>query len=147
MIGVYVLLMLSPLKLLQAGGVYKWVDEKGKVHFGDRPKWGQESQEIKLKKNQAHGLLNQERGRLEKQQRLLDSFERQRSKKKKADADKKLARQKVVEECRRARHTLAKYQRSNVLYEDTPEGRRFLDQQQRDEEEALYKAFIDKNCQ
>lgn len=39
------------MPLLQAEEVYKWVDEYGKIHFGDKKPKGEEVEEVSIKIN------------------------------------------------------------------------------------------------
>jgi glutaredoxin len=52
-IGKWTVLLLTVLVLTdaQAGGIYKWTDEHGKVHFSDKKPAHLESSEVKLKIN------------------------------------------------------------------------------------------------
>ncbi len=47
----FLLLLMTTISCVVSAGVYKWIDENGKVHFSDKkPAW-LESKEVKLKVN------------------------------------------------------------------------------------------------
>ena len=43
-----VLALAASAQIVQADPVYKWVDEDGKVHFGDKPSTGHDSSQVKV---------------------------------------------------------------------------------------------------
>jgi hypothetical protein len=48
-----IIFFLLILPLLMAGGVYKWTDENGNVHFGDRPSNSKNAESIEVKTQKA----------------------------------------------------------------------------------------------
>lgn len=45
-------LLLAVAFAVSAGGVYRWTDEQGKVHFGDAPPRDRSSEEVQLRYNE-----------------------------------------------------------------------------------------------
>ena len=77
----YVTLLLFLLvPLANHAGVYKWIDDNGKVHYGDKPITTQPSVEINVDDSapapSLHGGLDQ-LSREEKRERLLQSMQAQ----------------------------------------------------------------------
>ena len=53
-----IILCLLLLPLLMAGGIYKWTDENGKVHFGDRPVDMNKAETVKIRKQQTGTMVS-----------------------------------------------------------------------------------------
>jgi len=79
------IILISPT--LAIGGVYKWTDEEGKIHFGDKPPTESSIEEIKIKDKPVHDkeLMQQN----EKQKKLLDIFEEEREERQERIEEKK----------------------------------------------------------
>ena len=139
-----ILLLLLPG--IAAAGVYKWTDENGKVHFGDRPpETG--AKEIPIK--QAPPAENRVRAReqLDRQQKLLDAYdeERQIKAKDRAKAEKLKARRE--KNCRIARARAEKYRTSTYLYEQDEAGnKKILSHAQRAAAEEKARADVAHWC-
>jgi hypothetical protein len=52
--GTFLCLLLF-LSVTASAGIYRWVDENGKVHFGDRPPQAVETENINLRYNTFSG--------------------------------------------------------------------------------------------
>ncbi len=68
-----------------AGGIYKWVDENAKVHYGDRPPQVGKGTELELKPQppteaatKARPIIGDSESWLSKQRKLLDVMEQDR---------------------------------------------------------------------
>jgi len=46
------------LPLLMAGGIYKWTDENGKVHFGDRPADINKAETVKIREQKTGSMVS-----------------------------------------------------------------------------------------
>ena len=132
--------------------VYKWVDEKGKVHFGDKPpsdNQGSERVEIKQveevekRVNQAPSAAQ----RLERQKRLLDSYATEREEKKQAAQKEKEEREKQQRRCVRAKHQLKRYKSAGYLYDLDKDGNRvvYSDEKRAKKTQDMERA-VQKNC-
>jgi len=128
-------------------GAYKWVDEEGRVHFGDRPTSTQ-AEQIKLKKNPKASLStapNAEQRRIT-QQRMLDVYRQEREAKKAAKQKQKEEALKIAQQCADARDNLRQYERSQ-LYENLPNGeRRYLSTKERKKAILQLKTNIKRHC-
>ncbi len=108
-------------------GVYRWVDENGKVHFTDRLPPGQKSQKVKVGKA---GSGEQKRGtasdaeRRKIQQKLLDSYRQDRQTKKEAAAKKRKTAQKREVRCAYAKNQLQEYRDASQIYVPQIDGSR-----------------------
>jgi hypothetical protein len=96
--------------------VYKWVDEDGQIHYGDKP-GNQNSKVINIKENRAASQADIQRE--SRRQRLLEVMteERQNKQTEKAEASK-LAKTKAMN-CDHTRKQLVTIENSSYLMEKT----------------------------
>lgn len=125
--------------------VYKWVDEKEKVVYGDKPP-SMDADEINIKKTPALDPAIKER--LEKQQKLLDVIQNDREEKnalKKAEKEKDDEQKKF---CKETREKYQKYKDAPFVYEETddPSNPKIYTDEERKAEELKYKNYIEENC-
>ena len=118
------------------GGVYKWIDKDGKVHYGDRPPQNSKAGEIAIRNGAATpgatpgpALSAQDRQR--KQQRLLDVFATERQERKAAANEKSKQSKALAARCAAARKNLGQAQDATYLYKESKSGERqiFSDQE------------------
>ena len=128
-----------------AGQIYKWVDENGKVHFGDRPKPENQATKVKVKKGNSISAPQGER--LRKQQLLLEHFERKRTQKREAEKKQEAKQAKFDAGCRNLRATLTNYENSRGIYIEKPDGTKsyLSDSQRRGEIERL-RGMLAEHC-
>ena len=142
-------ILLQALQLLtltvQAAEVYKWVDEKGAVHYEDHPT-AQASKKIVIKNTEKPDAAYQ--SELDKQSKLLKVYseEREEQQKQKAKVKAELA----VREgnCKQAQQNLAGIQTASYLYEPTndPFNPRILNQAERNTEIAKAEVAVHQWC-
>lgn len=104
-----------------AGEIYKWVDDNGNVHYGDRPQ-SNSAQTVKVRPH-SFGEENAQ-GRRRLQRRLLEAFEQERAQKREAQEQAKQEREKRDRQCQLAQTDLLNYQRGGVFYEVDADGNR-----------------------
>jgi hypothetical protein len=126
--------------------VYKWVDEQGKVHYGDRrPGADSDPSLIELPAAPSRDADHDERSL--RRQRLLDAFEVERDERRRAEAESAAARQERNRKCAQVRSELAKLERANIVYTRDEGGARiYMSDEERDEVAARGRAWIDKHC-
>ena len=100
--------------------IYKWEDENGKIHYGDKPPV-EDAESIELRS--APKADPNRNSRQEKQRRLLKLLEddRQVAKKKKAEA--KAAKAEREEKCLKARKDLQQVRDASFLYKKSEDPR------------------------
>ncbi len=128
-------------------GVYKWVDEQGKVHFSDRPTSAQ-ARQLKLKKSPQQGTsaVPNAAQRQITQQRMLDMYQQEREKREAARKKKKADAKKLAQRCANARDRLRRYE-SSRLYENLPNGeRRYFSEAEREKTISNLKGNIKRYC-
>jgi len=130
---------------VQAAEVFKWVDERGAVHYEDHPPT-QASKKIVINNSQKSDAVYQ--SELEKQNKLLKVYseEREEQQKQKAKVTAELAVWEV--NCKLARQNLTGIQTASYLYEPTndPFNPRILNQVDRNTEIAKAEAAVHQWC-
>ncbi len=105
--------------------VYKWVDEHGRVHYGDRPASKQTADRIEINTD-SDATVETDPGsdaeRKLKQQRLLQLFAEKREQKKKAEIDKKNEKITRQNECNKLIAYEKQILNSGYLYEEDERG-------------------------
>jgi hypothetical protein len=131
---------------VHAAGVYKWVDEQGRVHYGDRAP-GDSARELKIRPRGTTGPVPSETQRRERTRRLLDVFAEERRERKEQAERERQRRAQAVEYCARARDRLRNLERSSYVYELDRDGNRVvLSQARRDQALNEARAAIKRWC-
>jgi|GEM_PF-837305 len=118
-------LLTVPAYPLAAAQVYKWVDSKGRTHFGDKPPESDTSvTRIETPQSSSSAMAPDAGERRRKQQKLLNAFSSER--KEREDKRRKERQEKIVlkRKCAATRHNLALLQRANLLYRKDKDGNR-----------------------
>ena len=96
--------------------VYKWVDENGRVHYGDKP--GNDNS-LKMNINENQIMSEADLLRESRRQKLLDVLTKERQEKKRAQEESVQQKQDKKINCDQARNSLASLQSSTFLMEET----------------------------
>lgn len=124
------------LSLAVEATVYRWLDEQGRVQFGDRPPAHRQVEQIELKvppsapgnTSTPEQTLQQRR---EVQQKMLDAYRDEREQRQQRRQKRAAEQARRKRACVEARDRLRLYQSSGALYELEPDGsRRFLSAEQ-----------------
>lgn len=129
-------------------GVYKWVDEDGRVQFGDRPPPEvADSGEVKIRSQASTSAPAAQVDRKQARDRLLEQYKQEREEKKEAAAKLRSEKKKAKAMCSYAKSKLAEYLEHGVLYErGANQERKYLTDQQRDAEIVGARAEVKKWC-
>ena len=144
-------LFLSSLSLVaNAGKIYKWVDENGKVHYSDKPiKEG--AKELKVKSEiskerqqkaqaDARKLINQQ------YKRIFTQLETEQEEKRNTQ-QQAAHRQKLIATCNQARKQLEQLQMPVRIYKPGKNGEiEFLSDEERKVEQTKLKQGMNKHC-
>jgi hypothetical protein len=144
---VLLFIMLAPLSLY--AGVYKWVDDNGKVHYGDQPQSSQPSIEMNIDVTSPApvGSGEDQLTREEKRERLLQSMEEDRLEKHEQREKQKALRAQNRQKCNRYRDRMRHYQRANALYRLDKDGKRvYVSDSDRAKSTKKLQAQIDRYC-
>ena len=121
-------LLILPILILPIAvqaSVYKWVDENGKVHYGDQPKVSQPAVEMSIDDTSpALSPSNDGMSREEKRERLLESMEEDRLEKREKREQQQALKQQNRKKCNRYRDRMRHYERANSLYKLDRDGNR-----------------------
>jgi hypothetical protein len=141
-------LLLSWLLLpLAAGaqGLYKWVDEKGVVHYSDTPPAGKPGQKLNIAPPPPLDSQAPQRSR-SWQEQLQDSNERRHQEEKQQMEARQKARE-AEQKCLRARSALDSLQRDRPLYRVDQQGERvFMEDAERRRLAESWQQQADAHC-
>lgn len=128
--------------------VYRWVDERGKVHFSDRPNQGG-AQKLEINEPSDAAGIDQQRLDAERriqQEKLLDAYREERELRQQERRKAEEAERQRSTNCAYARNRLREYGNSR-LYEPLEDGgRRYLDSDERQREIDRVRASVEHWC-
>lgn len=126
--------------------VYKWVDENGKVHYGDKPA-SNKADEVKIRKHSYTGSSDQPASRAELQKRFLRARQDERNEKNKAKAKAKQKRAEKKVKCAKAKKEANRYRDASSIYVKGKDGERnHLSFKEREAYEKSLAADVKKWC-
>ena len=129
--------------------VYKWVDENGRTHFGDKP-LSSDAEKVTIKKEsgQEPGTDRSAMSRGEKQRKLLDIYQKEREERKVDLQAKKEQEKKRKAKCDKAKAKLAEMRDASYFYEktDDPQNPKILTETARKQAESKLEQAIKKRC-
>lgn len=108
-----------------SGEVYKWVDSKGKVHYGDRPQ-NQQSSKLKIKETERSDTALSDTERRAKRDKLLQIYADERAEAKRTAEEKKQRLAQARRNCNRAKDNLEQIRNAGYLYEIDENGERII---------------------
>ena len=129
-------LLMASMFEASAGSVYTWVDDDGRVHYGDRP-ISQDASKMRVRPSPgrtSEGSRVSEESRREKQRRLLNAYEKERADKKAAAEKAKESRKQRTRNCSVAKDRLRAIREAGYLYDLDKYGNRtvYSDARRRD---------------
>ena len=125
--------------------VYKWLDENGKLVYGDKPT-SNNADIVKIKKTPKPDIHYQER--YKKQQKLLNVMQEERDEKVSLKLEEMDKKKKNKEKCDEIIKELQEMKQASFLYEDTddPNNPKIMSDETRKIEEVKYAKYIKENC-
>ena len=143
---IFLLILITPVAA--HAGVYKWVDENGKVHYGDQPKASQPTVEMNIDDTTpAPSYSDDDLSREEKRERLLQAMEEDRLDKQEKRDKQKAENEKNRQKCNRYRDRMRHYQRANALYKLDKDGNRvYMSDSERASATKSLRTKINKYC-
>ena len=142
---VIIVISLLATVAVQATEIYRWVDEKGAVHFGDRPTT-QAAEKITINNSPDDDATYQ--NELGKQSRLLEIYTEERQEQK--QLMEKITEEKAIlaRNCNLAKNNLNEMKNASYIYEDTddPFNPRILSNAERTTETTRAEAEVEKWC-
>ena len=135
-------LLFSPV--LQAE-IYKWVDEQGNTHYGDKPVKDSEEIDVDTAKK---GHIKPDRHREEKQRNLLETYDDDNARRAEKDAKNKKKKEDLKRRCERTKDQLRRYERARYIYDYDKEGNKIiLSDDQRAKDTDNLRQTIKRNCE
>lgn len=143
--GLALVLCLSLFPPVCIAEIYKWTDENGRVHFGDKPD-GEDVERIEVKTSVPQDQELEKRR--EKRQRLLDSYDKDRQEKTANREQAAKAEKQRKENCAKAQKDLSSIKSASFLYDDTddPNNPRVYSYAEREKATRNAEALVDKWC-
>jgi hypothetical protein len=138
------LVSLMLLSLNANADVYKWVDSKGQVHYGDQPK-GDRQEKISIDSSpveKTDSPAEQQR----KTDKLLKDMEKSRKQREKLLHKKRMAQRKQDEKCLKQRNAIRKLEAKMQKHYSEFSNDRPPSYQRQEAELADRKKFVDKYC-
>ena len=132
-----------------AADVYKYKDEKGNIHYTDKPP-ELPAERLNVKSQRTDVVAVQERSQAEQQQAAEASQQRDQARNQAADqkAAAELSAKDKAERCAKARERYDKYMNSQTLYQQDENGeRRYLSSEELDSARASAKTSMEVLCQ
>jgi len=109
--------------------VYRWVDEKGQVHFGDQAR---EASTRAIKPHSSPPTQGNQQQRMQKTRKLLNAYQIERQQAREQKAKQKQQAEKRKRDCIQARDNLRNYTNYGNIYNLGEDGKReYLSEQER----------------
>ena len=112
--------------------IYKWVDEHGHTHYGEKAPANKKSKQIQLRNEPVRSVAKEKvekspaetKTRLEKQQKLIRALSDDRKQKKEQREKQQRTAKQKVRNCANAKDNLRRYQSSSSVYKVDDKGNR-----------------------
>lgn len=138
------LLVLSPA--VSVAEVYRWVDEDGRTHFGDRPPTQAASQEVKVESAPAR-VDNSARDRQQKVNAFLEQKQQERDQQRVADAKAEKQAAKRAEQCSKLRARLKYMDSVSTFYNLNEQGERvFVSESENTRIRERFRRKVEETC-
>lgn len=111
--------------ITHATGIYKWVDERGKVHYGDKPPT-ETVEKIDIKAQGSGAPAPDESERRIQQRRLLNMFQEEREAARARVHKEKQRKARAQKNCNIARDRLRSLRQAAYLYNLDEQGKRVI---------------------
>lgn len=143
----YLLIPLFALVCSTAGAeIYRWVDDKGAVHYGERPPAGAETTRLQLPTEPTGAGVPDKQRKIDRD-RLLESYERDRLARQRARDERRQQTEARASACKAYQSRWRLYSSAGPLYDVNEDGsRRYLSAAEKDAELARLRAGMQENC-
>jgi len=130
---------------LANAGIYKWTDENGNVHYGDKPTTS--SEQLNVSVEAPSSPTTSDETREERRQRITESMTDERLAREKQKAEAKQEKAEKNRQCVESKDRLKRYKRAGRLYNLDKDGNRnTLSDASRDKTISNLEKEISKNC-
>jgi hypothetical protein len=144
-ICIVIILLIASLSAHAA--IYKWTDNKGQVHYGDKPNGASGAQEVDVDTSSTSGILPDDASRDKKRQRLLDAMQEDRQEKDQQRKKDQIEKDERRRRCMYLQDRLRNIQAASGVYQLDNNGKRvFLSDQGRKASVTNLQQQIGKYC-
>lgn len=149
LLSIFLIISFTPATLYsaaaQAAGVYKWVDEQGKVHYGDRP-GNNNASKIVVPSSPPPGSQSLSE-RNAKRDKLLQTIAEERKLKEEDASKAKQQAEERKQRCIDAQDQVKRYERARYIYKPTEGGQEIIfSEEEREEATVEAKKAVDEWC-
>ncbi|GGY79635.1 DUF4124 domain-containing protein [Marinobacter zhanjiangensis] len=138
------LIAMTAPALASAQSVYRWQDENGVVHFGDREPVGQSSERVSVKTGKSSG--DADRPSAQEQVQALDESQAERERREKETAVEEARRKQREARCQAAQANLQAIN-SNARIRVTEDGeQRYLSPEEIAEKKQQFENIVEESC-
>ena len=142
-IGILISLLISTVCHAE---IYKWTDEHGRVHYGERPQT-ENTEKIEIKTSPSDQDPELAKERQEKQRKLLEVLEEERQEKNQQRTEELKQKREIERKCAELRDYHKTLKEVNLLYDLDEEGnRKFLSEKEHEKEIAEVENYLEKHC-
>lgn len=137
-----VLLVAAPA-ISSAASVYKWTDENGVTHFGDRQPSGQQAESVSIrtgKRSESNRQSPQERVK------ALEEREAEKAERQEESAVEEARRKQREANCETARSNLSILQRNSRIRVEGEGEQRYLSEEEIAEQRVKFEEIAEENC-
>lgn len=128
------------------GEVFRWVDEKGEVHYSDKPK-SEKSAPVSVKSKPVNDAGSNYQKQLDWQQKTLDTYAKKREEKRRKKEELRKQQAQKSQECARLKDTLRNYNSGGRVYTLNDDGDRvYQTEQERATKTKELSATLNKRC-
>ena len=143
--GLLLILCLLITPITQAG-TYRWVDENGQTHFGDRPPANAASDEVELKAP-APSSDADARARKQRMNEFLEQTEQERAERNEVKAKREAQAAKHEAQCQALRARLKYLKSVSGIYRLNNDGERvFVDDEENERIRREFRARVKREC-
>jgi len=127
-------------------GIYRWTDENGNVHFGDKPVDAGSATELKIDASRKSGITNSSGNRSEREY-LLKKIEEEKQEQAEAKSKRLAEKKERQAKCNALKSNYQAHIQSNRSYRMSPDGERtYLSDAERTARNNNLKKAISKYC-
>lgn len=140
------LLMCTTPALAAGGSVYKWTDEEGVTHFGDRQPTGSNAEQVNVRSGSSSPAAGS--GRQSPQERLSAIEERERNERQRQEetAEEEARRKQREANCATARSNLEIIRRNARIRTEENGETRYLEPDEIEEQRQQFERMARENC-
>lgn len=138
-----IILAAAPLATSGAS-VYKWTDENGVTHFGDRQPTGQQAEQVNVRSGTSSG--GQQGQSPQEQLEELEARQADEAEKREESAAEEARRKQREANCETARSNLRILDRNSRIRVEEDGEQRYLSPEEIDEQRQKFQEIADENC-